>query len=217
MWPATDSYLLSSNGLPTRVRHNHQACAIWPVTGSHFWSTIRLPTSGYLYLHRCVNVNDGIGTDRIADQSAVRFGGKICGDRPAGLGEGGANSLTWFGPVWSGLIWPGLIWYLVCVLSDAWPGPVLPACRKVWPVKTVRRLPGWACQARRRRRHRCCRCCDGVNVNVVGAGKRRVLICGGGLARVFVEVVVGGLVCGGWMGAEMCGSRSLVSTESKSV
>ena len=59
--------------------------------------------------------------------------------------------------------------------------------------------------------------CDGVNVNVVEAGKRCVLICGGGLARVFVEVVVGGLVCGGCMGANICGSRSLVSTESKSV
>ena len=34
---------------------------------------------------------------------------------------------------------------------------------------------------------------------------------------VFVDSVVGGLVCGCWIGAEMCGSRSLVSSESMSV
>ena len=32
-----------------------------------------------------------------------------------------------------------------------------------------------------------------------------------------VDSVVGGLVCGGCAGACICGSRSLVSTESKSV
>ena len=30
-----------------------------------------------------------------------------------------------------------------------------------------------------------------------------------------LDSVVGGLVCGGWIGAEMCVNRSLVSVESK--
>ena len=37
---------LYSNSLPTNG-HSHQACDVWPVTGSHFWSTILLPTSGH--------------------------------------------------------------------------------------------------------------------------------------------------------------------------
>ena len=40
-------------------------------------------------------------------------------------------------------------------------------------------------------------------------------ICG--VCMVWYLRVVGGLVCGCWIGAEMCVSRSLVSSESMSV
>ena len=46
MWPVPGSYSLSSRYLPTNG-YRHQACAK-PVTGSHFWPTIRLPTSGHV-------------------------------------------------------------------------------------------------------------------------------------------------------------------------
>ena len=40
-----------------------------------------------------------------------------------------------------------------------------------------------------------------------------VYLCG--CVGICGAVVVGGLVCGGWIGAEMCVNRSLVSVESK--
>ena len=85
---------------------------IKPVTGSHFWSTTCLPVEPQARLYvglearqqqtgTCINVNDG--TARIADQSAIRSRRKICGGRPAGLVENGANGLTWTGLAWSSL------------------------------------------------------------------------------------------------------------------
>ena len=58
-----------------------------------------------------------------------------------------------------------------------------------------------------------CGICGLVCASVVVGG----LVCGSYGRGDLVDCVVGGLVCGCWIGAEMCVSRSLVSSNSMSV
>ena len=149
---------------------------MWPVTGSYSLSSRCLSWAGTCICVDCVN--DGIGADRIADQSAVRSGGKICGGRPAGPGECCVNGLAWSDPVclvWSNLILPG-----------------------AWPVQL--RTGRWL-RRRRVRRHqrRGMASLRGASTASAGLGVACVCVC---LWRL---CVCGGCVFVGLYGRGICG------------
>ena len=122
-------------------------------------------------------------------------------------------------------ICPGLVWFSL-VQSD----PVCLAC----PIANCQGAASTSTSVRRQRQRRrgpasrvsvwVMGLWGSVSVAVVRLWGCMVVVsvecvCACGICGLYwcVSVVVGGLVCGGWIGAEICGCRSLVSSNSKSV